>query len=291
MKKVTAIYSAPRPHWVGDGFPVRTLCSYHQQGQEISPFLLLDYAGPAYFPPALHPRGVGQHPHQGFETVTLVYQGELQHRDSSGGGGVIGPGDVQWMTAGSGIVHDEFHSPAFTRSGGTLEMVQLWVNLPARHKHTAAGYQTIVAADIPQLPLSGGAGYLRLIAGQYAGHHGPARTFTPLDLWDLRLHQGASLSLEVHAGHNVALAVLHGQLRVGDGPTIAAGQLALLDRQGTELHLHCDLTAQVLLLSGAPIDEPIVGHGPFVMNTEAEIEQALRDFRNGQFGHLGNSSS
>lgn len=286
MKKALGIYTAPRPHWVGDGFPVRTLFSYDTLGQHVSPFLLLDYAGPADFAPAQRPRGVGQHPHRGFETVTLVYQGELQHRDSSGSGGLIGPGDVQWMTAASGILHDEFHSESFTRNGGTLEMVQLWVNLPARDKQAAPGYQTILAGDIPQITLKHGAGTLRLIAGEFEGQRGPARTFTPMDVWDLRLNAGKPLSLRVRAGQNVAIVVLRGALRINATDDVGEGQLALFERAGDELLLQAERDALVLLLSGKPIDEPIVGRGPFVMNSEAEIDQAIQDFRDGRFGRM-----
>ncbi len=197
MKKILGIYSSPKQHWVGDGFPVRTLFSYDSLGKHTSPFLMLDYAGPADFTPTQRPRGVGQHPHRGFETVTIVYQGELEHRDSTGSGGRIGPGDVQWMTAASGILHEEFHSDEFTRSGGTLEMVQLWVNLPAKDKLAEPGYQTLLDRDIPLVRLPDAAGSLRLIAGEYAGHKGPARTFTPMDVWDIRLNAGKSVALNL----------------------------------------------------------------------------------------------
>ncbi|WP_369959808.1 pirin family protein [Pseudomonas benzenivorans] len=286
MKKVLGLYGSPRPHWVGDGFPVRSLFSYDSLGQHISPFLLLDYAGPHDFVPAQHPRGVGQHPHRGFETVTIVYQGELEHRDSTGSGGLIGPGDVQWMTAASGILHEEYHSAAFTRQGGTLEMVQLWVNLPARDKRAAPGYQTLLNQDIPRIPLAGGAGSLRLIAGRFAGRQGPARTFTPMDVWDLRLNAGKPLSLPLVEGRNGALIVLHGSVRVNGDQRVGEAQMALLDAAGDELHLEADSQALVLLLSGEPIDEPVVGYGPFVMNSEAEIAQAVEDLRNGSFGQL-----
>ena len=179
MKRVLGVYSPPRPHWVGDGFPVRSIFSYHSHSKQLSPFLLLDYAGPAEFPPANQPRGVGQHPHRGFETVTIVYQGEVAHRDSTGQGGVIGPGDVQWMTAGAGILHEEFHSEVFTRSGGELEMAQLWVNLPARDKRTPPGYQAIFAQDIPAVPLPDGAGTVRVIAGEYAARRSSRRRSRP----------------------------------------------------------------------------------------------------------------
>lgn len=286
MKQILGIYSAPRPHWVGDGFPVRTLFSYDSLGEHLSPFLLLDHAGPHDFTPSASPRGVGQHPHRGFETVTIVYQGELEHRDSSGGGGRIGPGDVQWMTAGDGILHEEFHSEGFSRSGGALHMAQLWVNLPARDKRTAPNYQTLLAADIPQIDLPDGAGTLRLIAGHYDGHTGPAHTFSPLDVWDLRLNAGHGLDLRVTPGRNTALVVLRGSLTLASGESLREGQLAMFDRRGDSLQLEADSDALVLLLSGEPLDEPIVGYGPFVMNSEREIQQAIDDFREGRFGQM-----
>lgn len=286
MKQILGIYSAARPHWVGDGFPVRTLFSYDSLGEHLSPFLLLDHAGPHAFGPSTAPRGVGQHPHRGFETVTLVYEGELEHRDSSGGGGRIGAGDVQWMTAGDGILHEEFHSPDFTRNGGTLHMAQLWVNLPARDKRTAPAYQTLLAADIPRIELPDGAGSLRVIAGDYAGQTGPAHTFSPLDVWDLRLQPGQPLELAVKPGRNTALVVLRGTLRLGADEALREGQLALFDRRGDSLQLQADSDALVLLLSGEPLNEPIVGYGPFVMNSESEIQQAIDDVRHGRFGQM-----
>lgn len=286
MKKLIGIYTSPRGHWVGDGFPVRTLFSYDTLGKHISPFLLLDHAGPADFTPTEQRRGVGQHPHRGFETVTIVYDGEVEHRDSTGAGGTIGPGDVQWMTAAKGILHEEFHSEAFARSGGALEMVQLWVNLPAKDKMADAGYQTIVDGDIPVLPLADGAGQLRLIAGDFAGTQGPARTFTPIDVWDLRLNAGKPVTLDLHEGRNTALVILRGTVLVNGEEVARQGQLALFERDGRQLTLEANDDAKVLLLSGEPIDEPIVGHGPFVMNSEQEIHQAFADFQSGKFGQM-----
>ena len=286
MKKILGVYTAPRPHWVGDGFPVRTLFSYDSMGKHISPFLLLDYAGPAEFSPTTQRRGVGQHPHRGFETVTIVYKGEVEHRDSTGNGGVIGPGDVQWMTAASGILHEEFHSEAFARSGGPLEMVQLWVNLPAKDKMSAPGYQGIVDQDIPDLALKDDAGRLRLIAGEFEGKRGPAHTFTPIDVWDIRLNAGKSTTLDLHPGRNTALVVLHGAVEVNGQEMVREGQLALFERDGSQIRLEANNDAVLLILSGEPIDEPIVGHGPFVMNTDAEIQQAFVDFQSGKFGRM-----
>ena len=286
MKNIIGIYTSPHMHWVGDGFPVRTLFSYDNLAKHISPFLLLDHAGPAEFTPTTERRGVGQHPHRGFETVTIVYKGELEHRDSTGSGGKIGAGDVQWMTAASGILHEEFHSEGFAKSGGTLEMVQLWVNLPARDKMADPGYQTLLDADIPSIALKNNAGRLRLIAGEFDGQTGPARTFTPIDVWDLRLNGGQVLTLDLHEGRNTALVILRGTVQVNGLESVGEGQLVLFERQGDQLSLQASADAVVLLLSGEPIDEPIVGHGPFVMNTEQEIHQAFADFQSGRFGRM-----
>ena len=285
-KAVLGVSPAPKGHWVGDGFPVRSLFSYDQLGGRISPFLLLDYAGPAPFAPAAQPRGVGEHPHRGFETVTIVYQGEVAHRDSAGNSGVIGPGDVQWMTAAAGILHDEFHSPAFTRRGGTLEMAQLWVNLPAEHKMSPPRYQSILNAHIPQVALPSGAGSLRVIAGNYAGRRGPAATFTELNVWDVRLSAGRNLTLSVPENHGAAIAVLRGAITVNGSREAGDGELILLDRSGSEIAVAAAADSMLLVLSGLAIDEPIAGYGPFVMNTRQELETAVNDFRLGKFGYL-----
>ncbi len=287
MKKaVRGVYPSPQGHWVGDGFPVRSLFSYDNLGQHLSPFLLLDYAGPAEFAPAARPRGVGEHPHRGFETVTIVYQGEIAHRDSVGNAGLIGPGDVQWMTAASGILHEEFHSPRFTRTGGALEMAQLWVNLPARHKMSPPRYQTLVDAAIPRVELADGAGSVRVIAGNHAGHAGPAATFSALNVWDVRLRAGHDASLPVPAGHSAAIALLRGAVSVNGSRRIDAPQLLVLDRAGDEVRIDAAADSTLLLLSGEPIPEPIVGYGPFVMNSREEIETAMRDFQHGKFGRM-----
>lgn len=286
MRQVRGIYSSPEPHWVGDGFPVRSMLSHAVQGEHVSPFLHLDHAGPAAFAPAEQPRGVGVHPHRGFETVTIVYQGEVEHRDSTGAGGLIGPGDVQWMTAASGILHEELHSQAFTRRGGTLDMVQLWVNLPAKHKNAQPGYQTLLDREIPSVSLPGGAGQLRVIAGDYLGHKGPARSFTPIELWDLRLKQGKAVSLDLPEGHMVGLAVLRGNVLVNSSSAARDGQFVLLDRKGGGIEIEGASDASVLLLGGEPIDEPVAMRGPFVMNTAEELNQAFADFRAGKFGAI-----
>ncbi|MDD2090658.1 pirin family protein [Pseudomonas guariconensis] len=286
MKKILGVHRSPHGHWVGDGFPVRSLFTYDNLARHISPFLLLDYAGPHDFTPTTARRGVGQHPHRGFETVTIVYQGELEHRDSTGAGGLIGPGDVQWMTAANGILHEEFHSPAFARTGGTLEMVQLWVNLPARDKRAAAGYQTLLASDIPVVKLQDDAGTLRVIAGDYQGHKGPAQTFTPMDVWDLRLAAGARLQLPIAQGRNAALVVLRGNVQVNGEREAGPASLVLLERDGEHVQVQALEDVSLLLLSGEPIDEPIVGYGPFVMNSQAEIAESFDDFQAGRFGQM-----
>jgi redox-sensitive bicupin YhaK (pirin superfamily) len=286
MRKILGVYSAPRGHWVGDGFPVRSMFSHASHGEHVSPFLLLDYAGPAEFAPTDKPRGVGSHPHRGFETVTIVYKGEVEHRDSTGKGGVIGPGDVQWMTAAGGILHKEFHSEAFTRQGGPFEMVQLWVNLPAKDKNAPPSYQTLLNHDIPSVELPGSAGTLRVIAGAYEGRHGPAHTFTPIDVWDVRLNRGGGATLTLPEGHTAAVVVLKGTVQVNDDAIAREAQFVLLDRQGGEIRIEANSEASLLILGGEPIDEPVVMHGPFVMNTEDEIQQAMVDFQSGKFGSI-----
>lgn len=286
MKKILGVYNSPEAHWVGNGFLVNSLFSYNELGAEMSPFLLLDHAAPTKFRSASGRRGVGQHPHRGFETVTIVYQGEVEHRDSTGSGGVIGPGDVQWMTAASGILHEEFHSKDFARKGGTIEMVQLWVNLPAKDKMAAPGYQTLLNKDIPVVPLADNAGQVRVIAGNYGGHAGPAHTFSPINVWDMKLHAGHTTTLQVQEGHTLAVVMLHGAILVNGEQIVRETQMVLLDRAGDSITIEANNDVSLLVLSGEPIDEPIVGYGPFVMNSEVEIQQAFRDFNSGQFGAM-----
>ncbi|CAI1769255.1 TPA: pirin family protein [Serratia fonticola] len=286
MKKILGVYNSPEAHWVGNGFLVNSLFSYNELGAEMSPFLLLDHAAPTKFRSHSGRRGVGQHPHRGFETVTIVYQGEVEHRDSTGSGGVIGPGDVQWMTAASGILHEEFHSKDFSQKGGTIEMVQLWVNLPAKDKMAAPGYQTLLNQDIPVVPLADNAGQVRVIAGNYGGHAGPARTFSPINVWDMKLNAGHTTTLQVEEGHTLAVVMLHGAILVNGEQIVRETQMVLLDRAGDSITLEANGDVSLLVLSGEPIDEPIVGYGPFVMNSEAEIQQAFRDFNSGQFGAM-----
>lgn len=290
MKNVLSTRSAPSRHWVGNGFPVHGMFGYDAGAAERSPFLLLDYAAPTHFDPTTTRRGVGQHPHRGFETVTIVYDGEVEHRDSTGQGGVIGPGDVQWMTAGSGILHEEFHSTHYAQTGGPFEMVQLWVNLPAKDKMTPPGYQAIQSADIPVLPLTDAAGevagQVRVIAGQFDTVQGPAQTFTPMNVWDVRVQGGRTVSLAQAEGWASMLVVLEGTVQVNGETVLRPAQMATLSAQGREIRIESSGDAKLLLLAGEPIDEPVVGYGPFVMNSQAEIVQAIDDFNSGKFGNM-----
>jgi len=293
-KAVVAVHDAPSPHWVGNGFPVRSLFSYHKHADIVSPFLLLDYAGPHPFEPGFGTRGVGEHPHKGFETVTIVYEGEVEHRDSTGAGGVIGPGDVQWMTAGGGILHEEFHSKAFVARGGPLEIVQMWVNLPAKDKPRAPSYQNLTAASIPVVDLPDSMGRMRIIAGEYAGGgsapcRGPAHTHTPMNVWDLRLSAGGQTTLAIPSGHTQILVVLHGTVRINDQTQAERAQWVQFEREGGGIELEAQTDCVLLLLTGEPIHEPVAGYGPFVMNTQAEIIQTIADFRSGRFGQLGDN--
>ncbi len=284
MKTLETILRNDSGHWVGDGFPVRSLFSYHGDNTAITPFLLFDYAGPWNFEPTGgQPRGVGQHPHKGFETVTIVYDGEVSHRDSTGSGGTIGTGEVQWMTAGSGVIHEEFHSAGFSKSGGPFRMVQLWVNLPAKDKLTPARYQALTRDMIAETTIDGGR--VRVIAGDFEGTKGPASTFTPINLWDVRLDAGAQVTLPLPEGHTSMIAVLSGHVTV-DGKGVGEAEIARFTREGADVTIRADGDAMLLVLTGEPIDEPVFGHGPFVMNTEAEIREAIAEFNAGKFGQL-----
>jgi redox-sensitive bicupin YhaK (pirin superfamily) len=281
MKQVISIGRGDPGHWVGDGFPVRTVMSYHEDPRATSPFLLLDHAGPHDFPPGAVGRGVDWHPHRGFETVTIVYAGAVDHEDSAGHKGSIGPGEVQWMTAGHGVLHKEVHGEAWARRGGTFEVLQLWVNLPARDKLTRPRYQALGQAEIPVVALPDGAGHVRVIAGSFAGAAGPARTFTPVDLLDLHLKAAGQVALPVRSGWTAALQVVRGEVSVNGSPA-RAGDLVLLDRDGSDASVVAATDATVFVMHGEPIDEPVAGYGPFVMNTPAEIRTAIDDYRAGR---------
>jgi len=279
-------------HWVGDGFPVRNLFSYDRLGQAISPFLLLDYAAPYPFQATTKQHGVGSHPHRGFETVTIAYSGEVSHRDSSGGGGTIKTGDVQWMTAASGVVHEEFHSADFAKEGGLFEMVQLWVNLPAKDKMTPPKYQGISADEIPNVTLDDEGSNLRVIAGTYHDQvgndqKGAASTYSPVNMWDGMLKAGTTHHFFVPVTHNAMLVILNGEVVVNGDQTVKANSVAVLARDGeADFEVVVNQDAKFLILTGEPLNEPIEGYGPFVMNTQAEIKQAFVDFQSGKFGEI-----
>lgn len=288
MKKLIEkiVTNSGRPHMVGDGFRVYNyIPGAGVSQQRISPFLLLDFNPEYDFGPSNQVRGVGVHPHKGFETVTIAYKGSVAHHDSTGSSGVIRPGDVQWMTAGNGILHKEYHEEAFSKKGGPFEMVQLWVNLPKKDKSTPAHYQELAAAGMGKLELPDGAGEINVIAGTINGVAGPAATYTPVNLANIRLNKGAVFSTRVDALHNTALLVINGNVSV-NGAAAEKHSFVLFENEGEEIELVANEQSVVLLLSGQPIDEPIVSYGPFVMNSEAEISQAIMDFNMGKFGVL-----
>jgi redox-sensitive bicupin YhaK (pirin superfamily) len=284
-KKVEAIYSPPEAHWVGDGFHVRGYFNMIPDGmRRLSPFLLMDYGPPEEFEPTNNTRrGVGPHPHRGFETVTIAFQGSVAHTDSTGAGGIIGPGDVQWMTAGSGILHREYHAEDFARRGGTFQMAQIWVNLPRKHKMSKPGYQAIEAGKIGVHEFKGGR--VRVIAGEHNGAKGPAHTFSPVEMYVIDLKKGAKHAVKLPAHYNTALLVMSGDVAV-NGEKAELNDFVLFKNEGEEIALEAGADAQLLLLSGEPINEPVANYGPFVMNTPQEIAQAVQDFHAGKFGHL-----
>ncbi|MBA3725421.1 MAG: pirin family protein [Armatimonadetes bacterium] len=283
MKRILSVHRAPEKHWVGDGFPVRTVL--HSKMDGASPFLLLDYAEPIRFEPSDKPRGVEEHPHRGFETVTIVFQGELEHRDSAGNHGKIGPGDVQWMTAASGVVHEEKHGTEFTRNGGTFEVAQLWVNLPAAHKISPPAYQELKNENIPVVEMPGG-GSARVIAGDFNGTMGPARTVIPVFLWDVSVRAGSRLDLPDPSGSSAIVFIRSGSVRLNDTEEAGALELAVFAVDGEGVAVEALEDSKLLVLGGEPIDEPVVAHGPFVMNTFEEIRQAVADYQNGVMGTL-----
>lgn len=290
MRKVKNIYQENQAHWVGDGFLVQPLFSHMGEDRGTNPFLMLDYAAPQYYEPnSRTPRGVGQHPHKGFETVTIAYQGEVEHRDSSGGGGVIKAGDVQWMTAGAGIIHQEFHSEAFSRRGGMFEMVQLWVNLPRKDKNVLAHYQHLAKENIPVVAFADNAGYARIIAGNFAGIQGAAKTYTKMNVWDMVINAGREVEIEIPESQSLSMVVLRGKATFNHNEQASAGQLVNFERSAGKVTITAaDEELKILLLAGEPIEEPVVGYGPFVMNSFEEIRQAVNDFNAGKFGQIEN---
>ncbi len=288
MKRtIERVFRGASNHWVGDGFHVSNYFPSATESQKrMSPFFLLDYQKPETFTPTTRRRGVGTHPHRGFETVTIAYQGSIAHRDSAGNGGVIGPGEVQWMTAGSGILHNEFHEEEFARAGGILHMIQIWVNLPRSHKLTAPKYQALTDQSIEVVPLADDRGVVRVISGAYEDSRGPAETFSPAHMLDLRLEPGAEVRLPTPRDYNTALLVLQGQVTANGSKPVSAGEFILFKNDGEEVVVESLTESIVMFLSGAPIDEPLVHYGPFVMNSVDEINQAIEDFNSGGFGQL-----
>lgn len=286
MKTVEHIFN-PRPaHFVGDGFRVHNFIPSYAPMARMSPFIMLDYNSTYNFPPSAIPKGVGVHPHRGFETVTIAYKGRVEHGDSSGGGGVIGEGDVQWMTAASGVLHKEFHETEWSKTGGDFQMVQLWVNLPAKDKMSDPKYQALEHASIPKVALENNGGTIEVIAGEYGGVKGGASTFTPLHLMNAKLNKGAKVTFDFPTHYNTAMLVLAGNVTVNETFKAATDKMVLFYNDGDKFTVDADDDAIVLIMSGEPIDEPIVSHGPFVMNTSEEIQQAFEDFSSGKFGEL-----
>lgn len=285
-KKVLGVYGPGSNHWVGDGFPVRNLFPSNGLESEVNPFLMLDYAGPNVFKPSGKTPGVGQHPHRGFETVTIAYQGSVEHRDSAGNSGVIYPGDVQWMTAASGVVHEEMHEKEFARKGGTFEMVQLWVNLPKAVKMSKPRYQAITKEQIPIVEFGSG-GYARVIAGEFNGVKGPALTFTPVNLFDVVLKAGEKVEIPLPEGHNASIVLRKGDVLIdGAHSLMGEARIATLSQSGSGVAIEAKEDSTLLVLSGEPIQEPVASYGPFVMNTREELVQAVEDYKAGKMGQL-----
>lgn len=285
-KSVQEVMSPPPPHMVGDGFRVHNYIPGLVGMQRMNPFIMLDYNSPHFFPPTDNPPGVGVHPHRGFETVTLAYKGKVSHHDSSGNSGTIGEGEVQWMTAASGVLHKEYHEVEFAKQGGVFQMVQLWVNLPAKDKMSPPRYQAITRADIQPLVLENNAGKVEVIAGEYKGVQGPAKTFSPVFLMNAFLNSGGKIDLSFAQHDHTALVIISGKVKINDNQIAEANQLVVFQDDGTDFNVEAMEESVVLVLNGEPIPEPIAAYGPFVMNTREEIIQAYQDFQMGKFGHL-----
>lgn len=286
-RSIEAVFRGMPEHWVGDGFHVSNYFpGAGDLDKRMSPFFLLDYQKPERFEPTDRRRGVGSHPHRGFETVTIVYQGAVAHHDSKGNAGIIRPNEVQWMTAGGGVLHNEFHDGSFAKTGGIMHMMQIWVNLPRRDKMTPAKYQALTDKTIIDTPLAGGKGIVRVIAGAYQDTRGAASTFTPVHMLDLRLRPGAEVRLPTPRDFNTALLVMQGKLKANGSKTVTAGEFVLFKNDGDEVVIESDDDSIALFLSGAPIEEPLVHYGPFVMTSVDEINEAIEDFNSGRFGRL-----
>lgn len=287
-RQIERVITPPAPHMVGDGFRVH---QYIPSGigegfERMDPFIMMDYNSKFYFPPTNQPRGVGVHPHRGFETVTIAYKGSVAHHDSAGNSGVIGEGDVQWMTAASGILHKEYHEEKFSKAGGYFQMVQLWINLPAKDKMSAPKYQGITNAKMKKVELPDNAGTIEVIAGEYKGQKGPAFTFTPVHMLNAKLNKGGKATFSFPENYNTTVLVVEGNIKVNDQNEIKTDSLGLFANDGEEFTIEATDDAVVLILSGEPINEPIAAQGPFVMNTRSEITQAISDFNMGKFGYL-----
>jgi redox-sensitive bicupin YhaK (pirin superfamily) len=287
-KNIEVIVPPREPHFVGDGFRVHNFIpsAYRLDMQRMDPFIMLDYNSRFYFPPSETPKGVGVHPHRGFETVTIAYKGKVAHHDSSGGGGIIGEGDVQWMTAASGVLHKEYHEESFSQAGGEFQMVQLWVNLPAKFKMSPPKYQAIANQQMGEVELENKGGKVEVIAGKYQGVKGPAFTFSPVSMFNVKLNQEGEASFDFPAAYNTALLVIDGEIEVNGGSVVPVNHFVLFENKGEKFHIKSLAQSTVLILSGEPLNEPIAAHGPFVMNTREELVQAFQDFQNGKFGHL-----
>lgn len=287
-RSIEHIYAPPTPHMVGDGFRVHNFIpsAYGMGFDRMNPFIMMDYNSKFFFPPTDQPRGVGVHPHRGFETVTIAYKGKVAHHDSAGNSGVIAEGDVQWMTAASGILHKEYHEKNFSKAGGDFQMVQLWVNLPAKHKMSAPKYQGITNAEIPKVNLPNNSGVVEVIAGSYQKIQGGASTFSPINLLNTKLNKGCSASFSFPKNFNTAILVVEGNITLNNNETIETDMLGLLANDGEDFTIEATKDAEILILSGQPIQEPIAAQGPFVMNTKAEIVQAISDYNMGKFGYL-----
>src|SRR5690606_5828459 len=288
MRSIEVVVPPREPHFVGDGFRVHNFIpsGFRLDMQRMNPFIMLDYNSKHYFSPTKKPRGVGVHPHRGFETVTIAYKGKVAHHDSAGGGGVIGEGDVQWMTAASGVLHKEYHEENFSREGGDFQMVQLWVNLPAKYKMSAPKYQAISNSTINRYKLPEGNGEIEVIAGQYKDVQGTASTFSPVNMLNARVKQGARVDFDFPQNYNTGLLVIEGSILVNGHEQVPTNHFVLFDNDATDFEFKALEDAVVLVLSGMPLNEPIAAHGPFVMNTQAEIIQAIDDFNMGKFGYL-----